>query len=69
MAKAYVQKFGIDYEEVFAPVARLDTMRLLLGHAANHGWKVHHLDVKSAFLHGELEEEVYVTQPEAKVMW
>lgn len=64
VAKEYVQKHGIDFEEVFAPVARLDTVRLLLAFAANNGWKIHHLDVKSAFLHGELEEEVYVSQPE-----
>lgn len=64
VVKGYVQKHGVDFEEVFAPVAKLDTMRLLLGFAANHSWKIHHLDVKSAFLHGELEEEVYVSQPE-----
>jgi hypothetical protein len=64
VAKGYVQKQGIDFEEAFAPIARLDTVRLLLGFAANKGWKVHHLDIKSAFLHGELEEEVYVSQPE-----
>jgi hypothetical protein len=64
VAKGYVQKHGIDFEEVFATVARLDTIGLLLAFAANNGWKVHHLDVKSAFLHGELEEEVYVSQPE-----
>ena len=64
MAKGYVQKQGIDFEEVFAPVARLDTVRLILAVAANRGWEVHHLDVKSAFLNGELEEEVYVSQPE-----
>lgn len=64
VAKGYVQRFGIDFEEVFAPVARLDTVRLILAIAANRGWEVHHLDVKSAFLNGDLKEEVYVTQPE-----
>jgi len=64
VAKGYVQKQGVDYEEVFAPVARLDTVKLLLALAANRGWEVHHLDVKTAFLNGELEEEVYVSQPE-----
>jgi hypothetical protein len=60
VAKGYVQREGIDFEEVFAPVARLDSVRLLLAVAAQETWAVHHLDVKSAFLNGELEEEVYV---------
>jgi hypothetical protein len=64
VAKGYVQKHGVDYEEVFAPVARLDIVKLILALAANRGWEVHHLDVKSAFLHGVLEEEVYVQQPD-----
>jgi len=64
VAKGYVQKKGIDFKEVFAPVARLDTVRLILTLAANRGWQVHHLDVKTAFLNGDLEEEVYVSQPE-----
>ena len=64
VAKGYVQRFGIDYEEVFAPVARLETIRLLIALAASHNWEIHHLDVKSAFLHGELKEEVYVDQPD-----
>ncbi|PWA38442.1 gag-pol polyprotein [Artemisia annua] len=64
VAKGYVQEQGIDFDEVFAPVARIETVRLILALAAYHGWQVHHLDVKSAFLHGELKEEVYVTQPE-----
>ncbi|GKA44214.1 putative RNA-directed DNA polymerase [Tanacetum coccineum] len=67
VAKGYVQKQGVDYDEVFAPVARLDTIRVILALAAQHGWSVHHLDVKSAFLNGDLEEEVYVTQPEGYV--
>ncbi|GJZ85961.1 ribonuclease H-like domain, reverse transcriptase, RNA-dependent DNA polymerase, partial [Tanacetum coccineum] len=64
VAKGYIQQHGIDFEEVFAPVARMETIRLLLAIAANNKWEVHHLDVKSAFLHGDLKEEVYVTQPE-----
>ncbi|KAI3669699.1 hypothetical protein L6452_41042 [Arctium lappa] len=64
VAKGYIQEHGIDYDEVFAPVARMETVRLILTLAAYHEWEVHHLDVKSAFLHGELKEEVYVTQPE-----
>ena len=49
---------------MFAPVARIETIRLLVSLAAANGWEVHHLDVKTAFLHGELKEVVYVTQPE-----
>ena len=64
VAKGYVHKQGIDYDEVFALVARIDTVKLILAMATNRGWKVHHLDVKTAFLNGELEEEVYVAQPE-----
>jgi hypothetical protein len=60
VAKGYVQQQGVDFDEVFAPVARLDTIRIILALAANRGWQVHHLDVKIAFLNGELEEEVYV---------
>ncbi|GJU53663.1 ribonuclease H-like domain, reverse transcriptase, RNA-dependent DNA polymerase [Tanacetum coccineum] len=67
VAKGYIQQHGIDFEEVFAPVARMETIRLLLAIAANNKWEVHHLDVKSAFLHGDLKEEVYVTQPEGFV--
>ena len=63
VAKGYVQKYGIDYDEVFALVARIETVRVILALAGSNGWGVHHLDVKSAFLNGRLEEEVYVTQP------
>ncbi|KAM0008922.1 putative RNA-directed DNA polymerase [Helianthus debilis subsp. tardiflorus] len=68
VAKGYVQRKGIDFDEVFAPVERLETIRFLLALAAKEGWFVHHLDVKSAFLNGELAEEVYVTQPEGFVV-
>jgi len=63
VAKGYSQRYGIDYTEVFAPVARLDTVRLLLALAAQSAWDVFQLDVKSAFLHGDLQEEIYVQQP------
>ncbi|KAL8157792.1 hypothetical protein AgCh_002484 [Apium graveolens] len=64
VAKGYVQRQGVDFDEVFASVTRLETVRLLLALAAKNGWSVHHLDVKSAFLNNELEETVYVAQPE-----
>jgi cell pole-organizing protein PopZ len=64
VAKGYAQKSGIDYNETFAPVARLDTIRTLIALAAQKGWKLFQLDVKSAFLNGVLEEDVYVEQPE-----
>jgi hypothetical protein len=51
-----------DFDEVFTPMARLDTVRLLVALAANKGWELHHLDVKSAFLNGHNREEVYVQQ-------
>ncbi|KAJ0941493.1 putative RNA-directed DNA polymerase [Helianthus annuus] len=68
VAKGYVQRKGVDFDEAFAPVARLETIRLLLALAAKEGWVVHHLDVKSAFLNGDLEEEVYVSQPDGFVI-
>ncbi|GAA0139391.1 transmembrane signal receptor [Lithospermum erythrorhizon] len=64
VAKGYTQEHGIDFNEVYAPVARLDTIRMIIGVAAQRGWKVFQLDVKSAFLQGELEEEVFVDQPQ-----
>jgi hypothetical protein len=58
-----MQQHGIDYAEVFAPVARLDTIRLIISLAAKKEWVINQLDVKLAFLHGELNEEVYVEHP------
>ena len=63
VAKGYSQREGIDYDEVFAPVARLETVRLIISLAAQNKWKIHQMDVKSAFLNGFLEEEVYIEQP------
>jgi hypothetical protein len=63
VVKGYAQWRGIDYDEVFAPVARLDSVRLLIALVAQEEWEVHHLDVKSAFLNGDLQEEVFVEQP------
>ncbi|KAK9907798.1 hypothetical protein M0R45_000739 [Rubus argutus] len=63
VAKGYAQEHGIDYTEVFAPVARWDTIRMVIALAVQRGWNIFQLDVKSAFLHGELTEEVFVDQP------
>jgi Reverse transcriptase (RNA-dependent DNA polymerase) len=67
VAKGYKQKAGIDYEEVFAPVARMKTIRLLISLAAQNKWSIFQMDVKSAFLNGVLEEEVYIEQPSGYV--
>lgn len=63
VAKGYAQEYGVDYEEVYDPVARMDTIRMTLALAAQRRWCVFQLDVKSAFLHGKLIENVYVEQP------
>ena len=63
MARGFLQQEGVDFDDAFAPVARMDSVRLLLALAAQEGWRVHHMDVKSAFLNSDLKEEVYVHQP------
>jgi hypothetical protein len=60
--KGYAQQHDIDYDEVFTSMARLDSVRLLIALAVHVGWEVHHVDVKSVFLNGDLQEEVYVQQ-------
>jgi len=62
-SEGYRQEEGIDYDETFAPVARLEAIRLFLAHAAYKDFTVYQMDVKSAFLNGKLDEEVYVKQP------
>ena len=64
VAKGYALEHEVDYTEVYAPVARMDTIRTIVSTAAQKGWDIFQLDVKSAFLHGVLAEDVYVQQPE-----
>eukprot|EP00253_Pinus_taeda_P027748 PITA_27748 len=63
VVKGYKQQQGRDYDETFAPVARMETVRTVLSIATQHKWKIYQMDVKSAFLNGVLKEEVYVEQP------
>ncbi|GJV51401.1 copia protein, partial [Tanacetum coccineum] len=63
VAQGYRQEEGVDYDEVFAPVARIEAIRLFLAFASFMGFTVYQMDVKSAFLYGTIEEEVYVNQP------
>ncbi|KAJ9536528.1 hypothetical protein OSB04_un000280 [Centaurea solstitialis] len=67
VAKGYRQQEGIDYDQTFAPVARLEAIRMFLAYAAYKDFTVFQMDVKTAFLYGHLKEEVYVTQPEGFV--
>nr|GEX13949.1 copia protein [Tanacetum cinerariifolium] len=67
VAKGYAQKEGIDFEETFAPVARLKAIRLFVAYAAHKSFKVYQMDVKTTFLYGPLKEEVYVNQPDGFV--
>ncbi|KAI3797395.1 hypothetical protein L1987_32651 [Smallanthus sonchifolius] len=63
VAQGYTQEEGIDYDEVFAPVARLEAIRIFLAYVASKSFTVYQMDVKSAFLYGKIGEEVYVRQP------
>ena len=64
VAKGFSQVKGVDFEEVFSPVARAESIWIIVAMAAQFKWKLHHLDVKSAFLNGYIEEDIYVDQPE-----
>ncbi|KAD2393347.1 hypothetical protein E3N88_40324 [Mikania micrantha] len=63
VVQGYCQEEGIDYDETFAPVARLEAIRLFLAFAISHNIKVYQMDIKSAFLYGTIKEEIYVCQP------
>ena len=63
VARAFTQQPGIDFNETFAPVACMDIVRTVLAIAAQNKWHVHQMDVKSTFLNGYIEEELYVEQP------
>jgi hypothetical protein len=63
VARGFSQVEGVDYDETFAPVARYTSIRAVISIAAEMGWKIHQMDVKTAFLNGLIEEEVYIEQP------
>ena len=63
VAQGYTQTFGIDYQETFALVAKINTIQILFSLAVNLDWPLHQFDVKNAFLHGNLKEEVYMDIP------
>ena len=67
VARGFTQKEGIDYDETFALVARYTTIRIIISLVAVFGWKLHQMDIKTAFLNGKIEEEVYIEQPEGFV--
>ncbi|KAJ7967937.1 Retrovirus-related Pol polyprotein from transposon TNT 1-94 [Quillaja saponaria] len=63
VARGFTQTYGVDYQETFAPVAKMNSIRVLISCAVNLGWDLQQLDVKNAFLHGDLAEEVYMEIP------
>ena len=64
IAKGFTQVYGIDFEETFLPVAWFETVHILLALAALEDWDIESLNVKTAYLYGELDEEIYMDQPE-----
>jgi hypothetical protein len=63
MEKGFAQKEGVDYEETFSPTTKWATIHTLFSMEAQNGWKIHQMDVKTAFLNGDLKENVFMSQP------
>ncbi len=63
VAKGYAQTYGIDYEETYSLVVKMTTVKTIIVMAVAKGWSLHQMDVKNVFLHGDLQEEVYMEQP------
>ena len=64
VARGFTQTYGVDYKETYAPVTRLETLRLMFATAVNMDWEIRQIDVKNAYLYGDLEEEIYMEFPE-----
>ena len=67
VSKWFSQVQGVDYHETFAPMAKMDSICLVLAIAASKHWEVHHMDVKSAFIHGDIHEEIYMNHLEGYI--
>ena len=63
VAKDYAQTYGVDCSDIFSPIVKLTSVRLFISLAASYGWDFHQLDIINVFLHGDLQEEVYMEQP------
>jgi hypothetical protein len=63
VAKGYAQTYGIEYEETYSPVAKMTIVRAIIAMAITKGWFLHQMDINNVFLHGNLQEELYMEQP------
>lgn len=63
VARGFSQKYGVDFDETYSPVAKLTTVKVLISLAASKGWRLWQMDVKNAFLYGDLDKEIYMEQP------
>jgi len=63
VSKGFTQTYGVDYSDTFAPVTKMNAVRVILSSATNYNWNLNQFDVKNAFLDGDLEEEIYMDEP------